>query len=89
MLDVYVDRDGGTGGEALMSVHLNGTDLLATQHTTTIVDIAQAGAALFSDQAATNGAAVSTRLAFAGIALGRLITLGRHQVDAAALGVVY
>lgn len=90
VLDFQVDRNGGGGGEALMIARLNGTDLSATAHTSTIPDIpVGATVALFGDRALTNGAAEDTRMAFAGIAIGRLVTEGRSQVDAASLGLVF
>lgn len=89
LLDVHVDRNGGGGGESLMVVVLNGTDLSATQHTSGIADIpVGSGIALFGDAALTNGAATSTKMAFAGLALDRILPPGRSLLDAAALGLL-
>jgi hypothetical protein len=90
LLDFVLDRDGGGGGEALINLFLNGSQLSTSAHTGTISDLAAgAGAALFGDQDNSLGAADGVTLAFAGIELGSAsVSLARHQLDAAALGVV-
>jgi hypothetical protein len=87
LIDFSVDRD-GAGGNAQMIALVNGADLGAAAHGSTITDIAvNATVALWGDFANTNGAA-NAAMVFGGIALGSTMALARHRVDALALGVL-
>jgi hypothetical protein len=87
LLDFVVDRDGGPGGVALAFVFLDGLDLSAAAHSSTIADIPEGAVVhLLSDPDGGN-AAINTRLAFAGIS-DQIVTLAEHKLDALALGLM-
>lgn len=81
LLDLSLDRD-GAGGNALLVAQLDGVDLGLAGHGAVVDDIPEGFSVTLLD-----GAEVS-RLAFAGLARGRVLALDAHRFAAAALGVL-